>query len=80
MKLSIYSPEKVLFSSTEVLEVKVPGGKSSFSILPHHAPILSTLEKGKIEVLTSSKERKEWEISSGILFLQGEEIEIYLEK
>ena len=80
MRLSIYSPEKVLLFSEEVLEIRVPGGKSSFSILPHHAPILSTLEEGKVEVLTSSQERKKWEISSGILFLQKDEVEIYLEK
>lgn len=47
MKLEIVTPDGVVFSG-EVSMVTVPGTKGSFTVLENHAPIISTLEKGKI--------------------------------
>lgn len=47
IKLSIYSPEKLLFEG-DVASVLLPGGKGPFVVLHNHAPIISTLQKGVI--------------------------------
>ena len=47
MKLEIITPEQIIFSG-EVSLVTVPGTKGRFTILEHHAPIISSLEKGII--------------------------------
>ena len=49
MELEIVSPEAQLFSG-EVLSVIVPGALGSFQILNNHAPIVSTLIKGRIKI------------------------------
>ncbi len=50
MKVDIVTPDGVLFSG-EVKAVAVPGVKGEFMILDHHAPIISTLEKGNIRLI-----------------------------
>ena len=47
MTLKIVSPERVVFTG-EVDSVLVPGAMGSFEILTGHAPIISTLEEGKV--------------------------------
>lgn len=47
LQLKIVSPEKMLFQGT-VLSVKLPGTEGEFSILPDHAPLISSLHKGEI--------------------------------
>lgn len=46
LHLNIVSPEKELFNG-EVESVTLPGTMGSFSILPQHAPIVSSLGTGK---------------------------------
>lgn len=47
MHIEIVSPDKTLFSGT-ALSITLPGGSGSFNVLDHHAPLMSTLEKGDI--------------------------------
>lgn len=47
LQLKIVSPEKKLFNGA-VLSVKLPGTEGEFSILPDHAPLISSLHKGEI--------------------------------
>ena len=51
LQLKIVSPEKVVFQG-EVESVLVPGTLGSFEILKDHAPIISSLEVGKVEYTT----------------------------
>lgn len=51
LQLKIVSPEKVVFQG-EVVSVLVPGTLGSFEILNDHAPIISSLEEGKVEYTT----------------------------
>jgi len=53
MYLEIITPDKKVFSG-EVTSVTVPGSKGSFQILDNHAPIISTLENGKVKVAEKS--------------------------
>lgn len=47
MKVIIVSPEKTLYEG-EATGVKLPGSKGRFEVLDGHAPIISTLTKGKV--------------------------------
>ena len=52
LHLSIVSPEKSVFDG-EVKIVTLPGTVGSFSILPGHAPIVSSLKAGTLGYTTA---------------------------
>jgi len=56
MKLEILTPDKKVFEG-EVRSVTVPGTMGSFEVLKDHAPIVSTLEDGKVIIRTGSAEQ-----------------------
>lgn len=47
MKLTIITPDKLAYEG-DITAVTVPGSAGSFQILKDHAPIVSTLEDGKV--------------------------------
>ncbi|GAB2694090.1 ATP synthase F1 subunit epsilon [Mucilaginibacter koreensis] len=55
MTLEILTPDKKVFEG-EVTSVTVPGTQGSFEILNNHAPIISTLEDGKLTVRNNGKQ------------------------
>ena len=72
MILEIITPEKELFKG-EVSSVKLPGINGGFEVLNNHAPIISTLGKGKIRVTTNNKTEK-FEINGGVIEMQNNKI------
>jgi F-type H+-transporting ATPase subunit epsilon len=58
MILEILTPDKKVFEG-EVASVTVPGTLGSFEILNNHAPIISTLEDGKLIVRTGNSTKQE---------------------
>ena len=65
MFIEIVSPEKTIFTG-DVSSVYLPGSEGFFQILDNHAPIVSTLKKGTIELSGEFDN----ELSQN-LFLQG---------
>jgi len=55
MFLEIVSPEAILFSS-EVDSVAVPGVNGDFQMLNNHAPIVSILKEGTIQIHVHTQE------------------------
>ena len=55
MKLTIITPDKPVFEG-DVTSVTVPGTAGSFEVLENHAPIVSTLEDGKVIIRTGKSE------------------------
>lgn len=53
MYLEIVTPEAVVFGA-EVEAVKVPGVEGEFQMLNHHAPIVSLLTKGEVQINLAS--------------------------
>lgn len=53
LRLKVVSPENTVFDG-EVESVVVPGTNGSFEILDHHAPIISSLEKGEVAYTTAA--------------------------
>jgi F-type H+-transporting ATPase subunit epsilon len=75
VKLEIITPEKRLFDG-KVKLVKVPGASGSFEILNNHAPIISTLTKGTIKVITETDQKELIDIDSGIVEVKSNIISI----
>jgi F-type H+-transporting ATPase subunit epsilon len=75
VKLEIITPEKRLFDG-KVKLVKVPGASGSFEILNNHAPIISTLTKGTIKVITETDQKELIDIDSGIVEVKANTISI----
>jgi F-type H+-transporting ATPase subunit epsilon len=75
VKLEIITPEKKLFDG-KVKLVKVPGASGSFEILNNHAPIISTLTKGTIKVITETDQKQLIDIDSGIVEVKANSISI----
>jgi F-type H+-transporting ATPase subunit epsilon len=48
----LVSPERLIFSG-EVEQVVVPGSEGVFTVLDHHAPMMSVIRPGVIEVMES---------------------------
>ena len=55
MTLEILTPDKKIFEG-EATGVNLPGTLGFFEILDHHAPIISTLEDGKLIIRNAGKE------------------------
>lgn len=75
MKLEIITPEKRLFEGPVKL-VQVPGAKGSFEILNNHAPVISTLNRGKIKVIGENDSTQYFDIVSGIVEVKANIITI----
>ena len=73
--LSVVSPVKVLFEG-EVERVTLPGTLGSFAILPGHAPIISSLEKGKITYVSAGEEQVIEVQTGGFVEKNGEQISV----
>jgi len=75
VKLEIITPEKKLFDG-KVKLVQVPGVKGSFEILKNHAPVISTLNQGKIKVIAENDKAEFFDIVSGIVEVRSNIITI----
>jgi F-type H+-transporting ATPase subunit epsilon len=78
MHLEIITPEKKLFSG-EINLLQVPGTKGSFEILNNHAPIISTLEAGRIKIKSLEGTINYFEIQGGVIEAKSNKIIILAE-
>ena len=78
MNLEIITPEKAIFKG-EASSVKLPGTTGEFEILNNHAPIISTLTKGNVRVITNQNKTEIFAINSGVIELQKNKIIVLAE-
>jgi F-type H+-transporting ATPase subunit epsilon len=52
MYLEIITPDQKVFAG-EVVSAQFPGSVGSFQVLDNHAPLISTLDRGKIVLKTA---------------------------
>jgi len=57
ISLTILTPEEMLFDGC-VDRVKVPGERGEFTVLPLHAPVVSTLVPGFVKYYTGEEESR----------------------
>ena len=55
IKLEIVTPERLVFDET-VDGVTLPGSEGELGVLPHHAPLVSTLGVGELRIRTGGQE------------------------
>ncbi|MFI5136493.1 MAG: ATP synthase F1 subunit epsilon [Sphingobacteriales bacterium] len=68
MTLEILTPDKTVYEG-EATSVTLPGTLGFFEILNHHAPIISTLEDGKVTVRNGASVKDE------VYFIKGGVVE-----
>jgi F-type H+-transporting ATPase subunit epsilon len=64
LKLELVSPERLLLSE-QVEMVLVPGAEGVFGVLPLHAPTLSTLRPGFVEVYQAGAVKERFFVTGG---------------
>lgn len=75
LHLTIVSPEKEIFDG-EVNSVTLPGTMGSFTILPQHAPIVSSLKAGKVSFVTKNGEERSQEIHGGFIEMSNNDVSV----
>ena len=66
MTLEILTPDKTVYEGP-VTSVTVPGTMGSFEVLKDHAPIISTLEDGKVIIRGGGKPEEIFYIKGGVV-------------
>lgn len=56
MTISVLTPDRTIFTGS-ITQVTLPGVEGSFQLLDNHAPLVSALSGGKIELKTSGEYR-----------------------
>ncbi|MBQ8502112.1 MAG: F0F1 ATP synthase subunit epsilon [Bacteroides sp.] len=74
LHLNIQSPERNLFNGP-VEAVSLPGVVGRFTLLPHHAPIVSALRQGQLAYRTGEK-TEFVNISSGFVEMNGQTVSV----
>ncbi|MEK7253829.1 MAG: F0F1 ATP synthase subunit epsilon [Bacteroidota bacterium] len=52
MNITVLTPDREIFRGA-IVSVKVPGTEGQFQVLNRHAPIVSSLEKGVVQLVTA---------------------------
>ena len=71
VKFELVSPEKLLVSR-EVEMVVVPGSEGDFGVLPDHAPLISTVRPGTIEIYEGGQVVEQIFVAGGFAEVTGE--------
>ncbi len=79
MNIEIITPDKEVYSG-KVKSVQVPGSDGSLQILKNHAPLISTLGKGKIKVVEQDDTEKFFDIDQGVIEVLQNKLILLAEK
>lgn len=71
MNITVLTPDKKIFEGA-IISVKVPGTDGQFQVLKNHAPIVSSLEKGKVVIVTSKGDYEYFDEESGDIVKMAE--------
>ena len=66
MNITVLTPDREIFRGT-ITSVKVPGTLGEFQVLNNHAPVVSSLEAGKVSLVTAEGEHRVFDEMSGTL-------------
>lgn len=79
LQFDLVSPERLLLSE-EVDMVTLPGSEGDFGVLPGHAPVLSTLKSGVVEVKGVSDALSRLFVRGGFAEVNGDKITVLAEE
>ncbi len=77
LKLEIVTPEKLAYSD-EVDSVVLPGSEGELGVLPHHAPLVSTLGAGELRLRKGGTEES-FAIVGGFLQILPDKVVVMAE-
>ena len=75
--LIIYSPERTILEKM-VCKVSLPGTKGRFMVLKDHAPLISSLEEGRIAFISAGVEENV-DIRSGFVEIASNKVTVCAE-
>ncbi len=78
MYIEILTPEDKLFEGTAI-SAKFPGSSGSFEVLQNHAPLISSLENGIVQVKTEKGELN-YRVDGGVVEILKNKVTVLLEK
>lgn len=78
MELTVITPEGIL-CNMQVDKASIPGSEGSFTVMSNHAPLMSTLRKGKIRYNAKGGGEKEIEVEDGIVEVKHNQIWVFTE-
>ena len=78
MKVKITKPDSTLYEGEAKL-LQLPGTGGLFEILPNHAPIISSLTKGTLRLITDNDETMTFDIRGGVIKGQKNDILILVQ-
>lgn len=77
-KFELVSPERILMS-VDAEQAVVPGAEGEFTVLPGHAPVVSTLLPGVIHVTTPNSKQAVF-VRSGFAEVTAEQLTVLAER
>ncbi|MFT4546016.1 MAG: F-type H+-transporting ATPase subunit epsilon [Bacteroidia bacterium] len=78
MNLEIVTPDEKIFEG-EAKYVQLPGKEGLFGILDNHAPIVSSLTKGRIKVEVLNGDIQYFEIGGGVVEMNNNKVIVLAE-
>jgi len=78
MNISVLTPDRSIYKGT-ITSVKVPGTSGEFQILNNHAPIVSSLDAGKVTIQKDNGEELSFEIERGFVEVLNNEIALLVQ-
>lgn len=66
MHISVLTPDRNVFDG-DARSVKVPGSSGEFEVLDNHAPIVSALDAGKVQIRLDKGQMLEFRIEKGFI-------------
>lgn len=73
ISVEIVTQEKVIFSEPEADMVVVPGAEGEMGILPHHAPVLTTLAYGEL-IVKKGRAQESFAIYGGVVDIRPDRV------
>ena len=64
--LRLVTPQKLLLEA-EVAYIQVPGSEGYLGVLAHHAPLITALQEGKMEVRDAAGRTTAYHVTGGFL-------------
>lgn len=75
LRFELVSPERLLISD-DVRQVEIPGAEGDFTVLPLHAPFLSTLRPGMVAVTMPDGAERHVFVRGGLAEVSGDNLTV----
>lgn len=75
----VLTPEGSRFSG-DVVSISVPGASGSFQMLRNHAPIISALDVGRVEIEKADSSTLTYAVSGGFVEMNDNEVTLLAER